>query len=221
MIARLLGLFVCVVLLTAATCGVQCAPSFRGYTGLVVIPTADTLNSGEFNFGVMTEDTGQFNANDIFTNYGPTDNLEVGFDSHLGIDQTERETLINAKYKFLPETEDKAGVAFGLIDLTNEIQSTAYAVASKSLVRRANIFDSDVTSIRGHIGIGGGRLNGLFFGLSAFAGNRVMFSFEWDSMDVNLGFRFTPMKGLRFHAALFDVGGRDDLGMGVSYSKNY
>lgn len=215
-----------VLLLIVLTGMTFASPSFRGYTGLVVIPTADTLNQGEFNMGVMTEDTSHFHANDIFGNYSSVNNLEVGFNSRLSDSSSddsdnERETLINAKYRFIPETETSAGVACGLIDLTNEIESTAYVVASKSLARGLNIFDSEVTSLRGHIGIGGGSLDGLFLGLSAFAGNRVMFSFEWDSKNVNLGFRFTPMKGFRIHAALFDTGGSDDLGLGASFTKTY
>jgi len=215
----------CIVMLVALLAGAACAafgsPSFRGYTGLVKIPTADTLNKGEFSFGAMTEDTSKFEANDLFANYGPADNMEIGFNSFQQVDSDTRETLLNAKYCFIPETEDKAGVACGLIDFTDEVEATAYTVASKSLARRANLFDSDVTSIRGHIGFAGGAINGLFVGVSAFAGNRIMFSAEWDSKDVNIGLRLTPMKGLRLHAALFDAGNSDKFGLGVSFTKTY
>ena len=211
----------CVALVAAAVSIALGAPSFRGYTGLVLIPTAETLNKGEYNFGLMTEDTSKFEANDIFANYGPTDCLEIGFNSFQIRGADTRETLINAKYQLMPETESKAGVAFGLIDLTNEVEATAYTVVSKSLARGVSVFDSDIINIRGHIGFGGGALNGLFVGASAFAGNRVMFSAEWDSSDVNIGFRFTPVKGLRLHAAWFDVGSGDNIGLGVSYQKTY
>jgi hypothetical protein len=215
----------CVVFLLGllgwAACGVSASPSFKGYTGLVKIPTADTLNKGEFSFGAMTEDTSKFEANDLFANYGPADNMEIGFNSFQKVDSDTRETLLNAKYCFVPESEDKAGVACGLIDFTNEVHATAYTVASKSLARRASLFDSDVTSVRGHIGFGGGDINGLFMGVSAFAGNRVMFSAEWDSKDVNIGLRLTPMKGLRLHAALFDAGNADKFGVGASFTKTY
>lgn len=214
-------IILCVALAAVAVSVAQGSPSFRGYTGLVLIPTSDTLNKGEYNFGLMTEDTSKFEANDIFANYGPTDCLEVGIDSFQIRGADTRETLVNAKYQLMPETESKAGVAFGLIDLTDEVEATAYVVASKSIARDVNVFDNEITNVRGHIGFGGGRLNSLFVGASAFAGNRVMFSAEWDSTDVNLGFRFTPVKGLRLHAAWFDVGGGDNIGLGVSYQKNY
>lgn len=216
----LIFIFTCVILASTASIGWS-APSFRGYTGLVVVPTADTLDEGEFNLGLMTEGIDDFDANDMFMNYGPNDGLEIGFNSFQPLNGDDRETLLNAKYRLMPETEDRAGVAFGLIDATDEIQSTAYAVASKSLARGLSVFDNDVTNLRGHIGIGGGRLDGLFVGLSAFAGNRAMFSIEYDSKDTNIGFRFTPVRGVRLHAGWFDVGGGDDFGAGVSFSRNY
>ncbi len=196
-------------------------PSFRGYTGLVVIPTADVLDQGEYSVGVMTEEADDFEANDVFAMYSPTNNFEIGINSIQLVNASERETQINAKYRLMAETEQRAAVAFGLIDASDEIESTAYAVFSKSLMRGIKVFDNDITNLRGHIGIGGGQLDGLFFGVSLFAGNRVMFSYEWDSRDSNIGFRLTPVRGLRLHAAWFDVGGRDDLGFGVSFTKNY
>ena len=215
---HLLMVVLCIALLAAALSVAQGAPSFRGYTGLVIIPTADALDDGEYNFGVMTEDTGEFDANDLFANYGVANGLEIGFNSSQA---SPRETLINAKYLFMRETEERAGVAFGIIDLTDERQSTAYLVASKSLVRGLNVFDREITNLRGHIGLGGGRLNSLFCGVSGFVGNRMMFSVEWDSRDTNLGFRFTPFRTVRLHAALFDLGGSSDLGLGISFNKTY
>lgn len=197
-------------------------PSFRGYTGLVIIPTADTLNRGEFNVGVMTEDVSDFDANDIFFNYGIIDNLEFGFNSFLPIDEDDRGTLINAKYSFMRETDTLPGVAVGIVDLTDDEETTVYAVASKSIGRCLNVFDGEITNLRAHVGIGGGRLSGPFIGFSAFVGNRAMFSFEWDSEDVNIGFRFTPIRQIRLHAALFDLGGdKNDIGVGASYNFFY
>lgn len=210
-----------VVVVCLALAPASAAPSFRGYTGLVVVPTADTLNNGEFSAGVMTEHVGDFEANDFFGNFAPADNLELGINSFRAVNADNRETLVNAKYRIIPETDQRASVAFGLIDATNEVQSTAYAVFSKSLTNRLSVFDNEITGVRFHGGFGGGQLEGLFLGVSAFVGNRTMASVEWDSEEVHLGFRFTPTRGLRLHAALFDVGGRDKFGLGVSYTRAY
>lgn len=197
------------------------SPSFRGYTGLVVVPTADTLDKGEYNVGAMTEDLGDFDFHDLFANYGPIDNMEIGINSVKAIGGSGRETLINAKYRIMRETEERAAVAFGITDLTDEIESTAYVVVSKSLARGINVFDKDIMNLRGHIGFGGGRLDGLFLGASAFLGNRLMISVEWDSKDTNIGVRITPLPGWRIHGALFDIGGKSDLGAGISFQKSY
>ncbi len=202
-------------------CSASAVPSFRGYTGLVIIPTSDTLDKGEFNAGIMNEDYGNFTVNNAFANFGVADNFEVGCNSFKKNENDPRETLLNAKYTIFLETNKRAGLACGLIDLTNEIESTAYVVASKTLVRGINMFEKEVTSIRGHVGIGGGQFKGLFLGASAFAGTRVMFSLEWDSQQSNAGFRFTPFRGLRLHAALFDIGGKDNFGLGASFTKTF
>ena len=216
-----LSILACALLVAMVAPAADAAPSFRGYTGLVLIPNADSLNQGEYNFGAMTEDTGRFEANDMFANYSPLDGLEVGFNSFQMVGPNQRETLLNGKYAFMPETEEQPGIAFGITDLTGEVESTAYVVASKSIVRGINVFDNEITNLRGHIGFGGGALDGLFVGASGFLGNRIMVSVEYDSVNTNVGFRFTPVKQVRLHAALIDIGGSSNLGLGFSFNKSY
>lgn len=216
-----LVLIMCVALLLGAACVLNASPSFRGYTGLVKIPTAHTLDRGEFSFGITTEDTTNSDPDNVFAIYSPRDEVEIGADSYLPPGTNERKMLFNAKGRVLQESEKLPGVSLGLIDLSNEVDGTAYAVASKSLFRRASIFNSLITSVRGHVGFGIGSINGFFAGMSIHAGNRVMFSAEWDSEDVNLGFQLTPVKGFRLHAAMFDVGNVDHFGVGMSFTKTY
>jgi len=220
MLRRVPRVVLLATLLAAAACATLGAPSFRGYTGLVKIPTVRTLDKGEYNFGMMTEDTAKLARNDTFVNYGPIDNMEIGFNNLQQVGAATRQTF-NAKYRFLSETEGKTGVAVGVIDLTDQIKTTVYTVVGRSLVRPADLLDSGVTSIRGHVGIANGSINGVFMGISAYAGNRVMFSVEWDTKDANIGFRVTPMKGLRVHVALFSAGNSNTIGTGMSYTKAY
>lgn len=217
-VQRGIWLVVFVIVTIGAALG---SPSFRGYTGLVVIPTAHVLGVGEYDYGVMTEDTAVSHASDIFATYSPRENLEVGINSFQPAGSNARRPLLNAKYVLAHETDETAAIAVGLVDFTNEYQASAYAVASKAIVRHASVFNSDVMGIRGHIGFGFGGFDALFVGLSAFAGNRIMFSVEWDSKNINLGFRFTPIKGLRLHTALFDSGNTDHIGLGASFTKTY
>lgn len=209
--------------LVALTAGVQAAPSFRGYTGLVLIPTADTLDSGEWNVGIMTEDTGEFDANDIFANYGIADNLEVGFNSIRNISTNggvrDSETLLNAKYRLFVETDARPSIAFGVTDITNGIDTTPYGVVSKSLFGPLGVFEGEVLNLRGHIGLAGGQFDGIFLGLSSVLGNRVLVGAEYDSDDVHFLIRFNPFTGFRIHGALIDVGGRSNIGLGISFNR--
>jgi hypothetical protein len=210
-----------VAVMAAAASAALGSPSFRGYTGLVVIPTAHVLDVGEYDFGVMTEDTAVSHVNDVFATYSPREKLEVGINDFQPGGSNGRKPLLNAKYLVAPETDEACAVAVGVIDFTNEIQISPYAVASKTIVRRASIFHSGVISLRGHAGFGFGSFNALFVGLSAYAGNRIMLSLEWDSKNVNLGFRLTPIKGLRLYSALFDSGNTDHIGLGASYTRTF
>lgn len=210
--------FLLALVIVFCACNCWAAPSFRGYTGLVKVPTASTLNADEFSFGVMTEGTDKFQANDIFVISGIGRHAEIGVDSFQSFDAKDRKVLVNAKYRF---SDSRSGYAVGVIDAANEIEQTGYVVVTKSLIRRTNIFASVVSSVRGHLGLGVGGLNGVFGAISVYAGNRVSFSAEWDSEDVNLGFRLTPIRGLRLHAAILDVGGVDDVGVGMSYTRTY
>ena len=213
------GIWLVVFMVVAAGAALG-SPSFRGYTGLVVIPTAHVLDVGEYDFGIMTEDTAVSHASDIFATYSPRENLEVGINSFQPAGSNARRPLLNAKYLLAHETDETASVAVGLVDFTNEVEASAYAVASKSIIRHASIFNSDV-GIRGNIGFGFGGFDALFVGLSVFAGNRIMLSAEWDSKNTNLGFRFTPIKGLRLHTAILDFGNTDHIGLGISFTKSY
>ena len=221
MLERVQRGIVLVILLAGAASVALGSPSFRGYTGLVIIPTAHVLDVGEYDFGIMTEDTAVSHVSDIFATYSPREDIEVGINSFQPAGSNARRPLLNAKYVLAHETDETCSVAVGLVDFTNEIQASAYAVASKSIIRHASIFNSDVIGVRGNIGFGFGGFDALFVGLSVFAGNRIMLSAEWDSKNVNLGFRFTPIKGLRLHTALFDSGNTDHIGLGISYTKTY
>lgn len=210
-----------ILLLGLLTTASFASPGFRGYTGLVIIPTASVLDVGEYDFGFMIEDKGISHLNDIFMTYSPKQNLEVGVNAYQPASSGNRKAVFNAKYLLAAETEEAASVAVGVIDLTDAIEISPYAVATKSIIRRAKLFGHSTVSLRGHAGFGFGDIDALFVGLSAYAGNRVMLSIEYDSKNVNLGFRFTPIKGLRLHTAILGSADTDHVGLGISYTKKY
>lgn len=223
----------CVVLaLAACLTAAYGMPSYRGYTGLMRIPTSDALGKGDFNAGVFVEDVGSGTANDYIVNYGIAPCFEVGFDRFNSGDSSDIffgengpdegiHTLLNAKYNFMPETTARPGLAAGVIDLTNDLNSTVYVVASKSLNSPMFSYQGEILNPQVHAGFGGGSLNGLFGGVSMWLGNHVQVMGEWDSFDVNAGARFRVTPSLALHAGFFALNHRTNFGCGVSYGRDY
>jgi hypothetical protein len=214
---------------TACLPGYCTIPSFRGYTGLMIIPTGDALGKGDWNAGVFFEDVANGTVNDFVANYGISQGFEVGIDRFRLDDDSASHTLLNAKYKFMTETPARPAIAAGISDVTNEIQTTVYAVASKSFGKCLRAWNGEILSPRVHIGFGGGRLSGVFIGASTYLGNRVQLMAEWDSLDVQVGARFRITPEFTVHAGGFNLNDRQDdeystgasFGVGASYNMIY
>ena len=217
---RLCLLVALVVIGLAASSGVGiAAPSFFGYTGLVRTPTADALDKDDYNaaaFALNFEEGGD--ANVYCANLGLSEGLEIGF-ARVRPDEGASETYVNAKYRFSAETDPGPAVAAGVIDFTDEVDTTVYVVLSKSLAEMVRSGPSEITSPRVHIGVGGGQFDGLFAGLSAVLGERLMLMIEHDSDEINFGARLAITDELRAHFAGLD--GFDDVGLGLSYNKSF
>jgi hypothetical protein len=193
------------------------APSFFGYTGLVAIPTADSLGKDEYNLGAFTtnvEEGADFTT--YAANMGIVPNLEVGF-TRIRPDEASGETWINAKYTFTAETSGNPAIAGGVIDFTDESETTAYIVLSKAFGHSVSTSLGEITTPRFHIGVGGGQFDGVFGGVSATLGDRFTVMAEYNSADVNWGARMALSDELRIHFGGFD--GLDDVGLGISFNK--
>lgn len=212
-------LYLCALCLLAGTA--HALPSYRGYTGLMLIPTADALNKGDFNAGLFFEDVASGVINDMIANYGLADGLEVGLDRYRFSDDVDADTFINAKYRFLPETDQRPALAAGIIDLTDEEETTIYIVASKSVTTPLRCWEGEVLNPRIHIGFGGGRLSSVFIGGSAFLGDRVEVMAEWDSRDVQVGAKFRVTPSFAVDAGFFSINHSGTFGVGASFNKYY
>jgi len=216
---RSLLLALCLSLVAAGAAGA--APSFNGYTGLLLVPNADALDQDEFNLAAFSTDITP--RTDVFSfQYGVGTRLEAGA-ARIHAKGSDRETVLMAKYAITPETERKAGVAVGVYDPFDEIEATAYVSASKTWGRNLRVFEKEITSVRGTVGFGGGSLDGFYLGLSGALGERLLLLAELvhtqrsDTHDFNAGARLNIGQGLRLHGALFD--NLSDFGFGLSYNK--
>src|SRR3954447_26239447 len=107
------------------------APSFFGPTGLLVIPTADTLAERTWNVHVHGID----NLTTYGASYGITKALEFGV-SGVSPAHTDAKALINAKYTLLMETGKLPAIAIGGVDIAGQLDNQDpgfYVVVSKSL----------------------------------------------------------------------------------------
>ncbi|MHB9037669.1 MAG: hypothetical protein ACYC64_13485 [Armatimonadota bacterium] len=219
----------CLVFIAAVCMPAHCAiPSFRGYTGLMIVPTADALGKGDWNAGLFYENVANGTINDVVANYGIAQGFEFGIDRFRLTNETDNHTLLNAKYRFVPENMNHPAIAAGIADITNEIETTAYVVASKSLGCQVRVWEGETLSPRVHVGFGGGRLSGLFAGASAFVGNRFELIAEWDSKDVNVGARFRVTPQFTVHLGGFNLTDQTDkystgasFGVGASFNMIY
>lgn len=212
----LLWMFMAAVLVLALSPALA-GPSFRGYTGLVNIPTADSLDTGQYNLGAFfIQADHAADRTTIVANLGLIAGLEVGAASEQP-EGGNSDVVLNAKYQFANEGLIRPAMAVGIHDATDAFDSTPYLVLSKSLTPPVEVFRHEIFNPRVHLGIGGGRLDGLFGGVSVGIGRTATLMLEHDGTDVNAGVRFSIGPDFQLHAGAFD--GFDDFGVGVSYSR--
>ncbi len=119
-------------------------PVFACYSGLALIPSADTVGAKQYSVELQTDGSiskpraGTFYINSQF---GITNNFEAGIDYDLSKDVTSR-VLINAKYRFIKSADEKQAIAIGICNLSSKNKSNLYVVNSQ---------DFDI--LRGHVGM--------------------------------------------------------------------
>jgi hypothetical protein len=195
------------------------APSFYGYTGLVRVPTAEALDEDEYNLAAFSLNFEEGSDSSVYTgNLGLTEGLELGF-TRFRPDEGENETFVNGKYLFRAETREQPAIAAGVIDFTDENDTTVYVVLTKDLSGRYGHRMRPLDAAHVHIGVGGGQFDGVFGAISAVISRRLLLSIEHDSNEVNFGARLALSDELRAHFGALD--GFDDIGLGLSFNKSF
>ena len=170
------------LILLASVLSAQAAPSLQGYTGLVLIPNADTLDEKDYNVGFFTLNLEEGADEDIWTgNLGVDEGMELGV-TRFKPEDGESETLLNAKYRIRTEEDQKPGLAVGIFDATDELDTTVYLVMSKTVPDLITSGDKEIFAPRIHVGVGGGQLSGFFGGLSFGLGDNLMLMAEYLSL---------------------------------------
>ena len=132
------GSLVLILLLATAAAS---AGTFRGVSGLIEIPSADSLAANSIEAGVH------------FIDGKPAMSISAGLASRLevGLNTDPKDTDLNVTMKgvVLVETRENPGMAIGYDS------GSLYFVLSKAF-----------SGVRGHIGFGNGRYGGVFGGIS-------------------------------------------------------
>lgn len=206
-------------------------PSLNGYTGLINIPDANALGRGHYNVAFTFLDVSDSSENNIVANYGIGDNIEVGvgriragdsdfWNGHCNDSSDNNDgTIINAKYQFAVEDARRPSLAVGVIDLTNELNTSVYFVATKSLTKCVRTYGGETIAPQIHLGLGGGALESLFGGVTLPLGNKFTVLAEYDTNNINVGARLAIGPRIRVYAAT--INDFDDLAVGASYNVGF
>ncbi len=189
------------------------SPAWYGNTGLVLTPSAYTTGPGRGTISYHWIDTDPDHTDLVNLNVGLAQGLELG---GSWIDAGDGELVGNAKWqlpieRFLDE-EDLPTVAFGGVDLTDELDRSLYVVLSKNLL--LGVDDSRQVGV--HLGYGdsdGGILNGFFGGVTFGAFRNSVINAEYDGDNFNADLRWGLSERITVELGLLD----GDFGIGLTY----
>jgi len=161
-----LGRLLIAALAAVLTASIAAAPASACYTGLTIIPTAETVGAGQY--AIEPQLDGGFPARGadtriINTQFGFGERVEAGVDYDLSEEAPTR-VLLNAKYLLAPDTERAPGLAVGICNIGRDVKSAPYAVATHGM-----------TVVRGHLGVS--RIEGAncwFVGMDRALTDRVV-----------------------------------------------
>jgi len=202
-------------MLLAASVSALGEPSLMGYTGLLLAPTADTLGERHYNVAIASTEAQDWEDRAYLANVGLQPGLEAGV-QWWHPENGGSETLLNLKYRFQPSTPGRASLAVGVSDVTDELDTAVYFVASKELGQSVGQLDGKPLSLlRVHGGISGGWIDDFFFGAELRLGERLTVIAEHVNDEVNIGVRMHPWRNFTADAGLLDM---DEWAACLSYS---
>jgi len=205
-------------------------PTLYGFSGLFTIPTAGTLEQGTYNVGVNSGELEDWDDFSYYANFGLGSATEAGvlmFRSDAGgssqVDSASLdgvrfnadETFLNLKRTLTEPDEDGPTIAGGVFDLTDEVETTVYLVASWEQGQVVGeVEGKDLRFLDLHAGFASGMFEDFFAGVDMRFGTDLQVMAEWIMDDINLGARFSPFNNFTVDAGFL---GAEDLAVNVSY----
>lgn len=222
-----------VVIVSLIACGAALAePTLYGFTGQLTIPTASTMDQGTYNVGVNSGELEDWDDFSYYANFGLGSQTEAGVlifrsdDSSSGstVDSAAAsvrsfdadETFLSLKRSLTAPDEDGPRIAAGVFDLTDEVETTVYLVASWEQGRTVGMVEGrELHFLDVHAGFAAGMFEDFFAGVNLRFGPNLTIMGEWIMDDINLAARFSPFENINVDAGLLDV---EDLAVNVSYT---
>lgn len=175
----------------ACLCCMLVTPAFGCYSGLAIIPTAETVGAGQYGLELQMDGTNPGSDETVRilnTQVGIGERWEAGVDFDLSQEADSR-ALLNAKYIFAQDGRRGNSFAVGTYNVANRFKHSPYIVATH-----------DHSSFRLHLGamrIEGN--NRWFTGVDFGMGERWTLMADYTSGDENyssLGFNYQFNPGL-------------------------
>ncbi|MBC7330286.1 hypothetical protein H5T88_08015 [bacterium] len=180
-------------------------PTILGYSGLITAPTAETVKMS----GVALIASSSKDMNTVGGCAGLIANWEI---SAARVSNKEAHTLLNGKIGLLQEGLALPSIAVGVVDLSDEIGNSIYAVATKTIsitkvaTQTAGLpFGSPQISV----GIASGKvLDGVFAGIVLPLSQKSRLMAEYANKKVNFGFgtQIFPLADLEVFSLEGDLG---------------
>ena len=203
------------LLVLIAIGGGAAEPALRGYSGLLLLPTADSLNRNQYNVSLNSSEITDFEDRSYIFNYGLADDIEGGL-LWFHPERGPTETLINIKYRFERGTSRRASLAVGVADLTDQLDTSVYVIATKEVGEPVgSIGGHPVHMLRVHAGIGSGMFDDFFFGAEARLAERLTLMAEHVNDQINVGARLRLWRNFTVDAGWLDA---DDLAVALTYN---
>lgn len=180
--------------------------SIFGPTGLLRVPTVDTIDAGGMEFGAHLVTDEVFTANMAV---GVIDRLELSA-GYINPDNGPSNAIISGKWRVFGEFEGEKdfGLCVGVFDLTDEFNRTVFFSAEKH-------FEVGETKVRGVAGWSESNslVDGLYAGAEIFLGRNYSALVEYDGEDVNAALRWPFGERMKLNVGSVS----DELYVGAQY----
>lgn len=168
-------------------------PALGCYSGLTLIPTAETAGSGQYSLELQTDKTVSSSGNALClfnTEAAVSERCEVGVDFDISEESTSR-AMLNGKYIFAQDQQHGTTFAVGTFNVARGFKQSPYVVATRGC-----------SGIRLHFG--GMRIEGnnrWFTGVDFGMGERWTLMADYTSGDENysslgVNYQFDPGFGI-------------------------